>query len=26
VTGGQMPGQVQEHFDRLVTTGMLTRV
>lgn len=26
VTGGKLPGQVQEHFDRLVTGGILARV
>jgi phosphatidylserine/phosphatidylglycerophosphate/cardiolipin synthase-like enzyme len=26
VTGGKLPAQVQEHFDRLVTTSILTKV
>jgi len=26
VTGGNLPGQVQEHFDRLIGVGMLARV
>jgi phosphatidylserine/phosphatidylglycerophosphate/cardiolipin synthase-like enzyme len=26
VTGGSLPGQVQEHFDRLVATGILASV
>ena len=26
VTGGSLPGQVQEHFDRLIVAGTLARV
>ena len=26
VTGGKLPGQVQEHFDRLIEAGQLVRV
>jgi phosphatidylserine/phosphatidylglycerophosphate/cardiolipin synthase-like enzyme len=26
VTGGSLPGQVQEHFDRLIGAGSLSRV
>jgi len=26
VTGGKLPGQVERHFERLVTTGTLTRI
>jgi hypothetical protein len=26
VTGGKLPGQVQQHFDRLVADGRLAKV
>jgi len=26
VTGGNLPGQVQEHFERLIGAGQLARV
>jgi hypothetical protein len=26
VTGGKLPGQVQDHFDRLIVAGTLAKV